>query len=155
MHLGLIYILFPYARIIHVKRDLRDIAISNYFTNFKMKRGGMGYAFDLAEIGHMINDYQRIMAHWRKVLPTTIFEYNYEQMVTEPEKYEKRLIDFVGLEWSTDVIDFYKTDRPIRTASVWQVRQPIYESSKERWRHYEEFLKPLMKVWKNGVNDGP
>jgi tetratricopeptide (TPR) repeat protein len=146
MHLGLISILFPYAKIIHVKRDLRDIAISNYFTNFKMKRGGMSYAFNLEHIGHMLIDYQRIMAHWRKVLPVTIYEYQYEALVAEPEKYEKELIGFLGLDWTPEIRDFYQTERAIRTASVWQVRQPIYNSSRERWRHYEAYLHPLMKI---------
>lgn len=149
MHLGLISMLFPYAKIIHVKRDLRDIAISNYFTNFKMKRTGMSYAFDLGEIGHMLNDYQRIMAHWREVLPITLYEFNYEDLVADPEKYEKELIDYLGLEWSSAVLDFYESDRTVRTASVWQVRQPIYKSSKGRWHHYEEFLGPLMDVLEN------
>ena len=146
MHLGLISIIFPYAKIIHVKRDLRDIAISNYFTNFKMKRSGMSYAFDLGEIGHMLNDYVRVMDHWHKVLPIPIHEYNYEDLVAEPEKMEKQLIDYVELDWTPEIMDFYHTERAVRTASVWQVRQPIYKSSRERWRHYKEFLEPLNAV---------
>lgn len=149
MNIGLIAILFPHARIIHVRRDLRDIAISNYFINFKMKRGGMGYAFDLEEIGHMLNDYRRIMDHWREVLPIEIYEFEYEKLVSNTETEAKKLIDFIGMDWDPGVLDFYKQDRAVRTASVWQVRQPIYKSSKARWKHYDDFLEPLYNV----IND--
>ena len=110
----------------------------------------MGYAFDLENIAYMLIDYQRIMAHWRQVLPVDVYEFNYEDLVAEPERYEKALIDYLGLEWSPEVMDFYHTERAVRTASVWQVRQPIYNSSRERWRHYEEFLQPLMTILNEG-----
>ncbi len=146
LHLGLIAILFPNARIIHVMRDPRDVAISNYFTNFKHKRGGMSYAFDLAEIGHMINDHDRIMAHWREVLPVPILDLKYEDLVDDQAAATRRLLEFVGLEWDDSVIDFHKTERAVRTASVWQVRQPMYKTSTERWRRYEDSLGPLNEV---------
>lgn len=142
-HLGLISLVFPNARIIHLQRDPRDVAISNYFTNFKMARGGMGFAFDLADIGHAINDHDRIMEHWRSVLPIPIYDLNYEDLVEDQEATARKLLDFVGLEWDPRVLEFYKTERSVKTASVWQVRQPIYKTSKERWRSYEKHLGPL------------
>ncbi|NQU57368.1 MAG: sulfotransferase [Rhodospirillales bacterium] len=145
-HLGLIALMFPNAKIIHLVRDRRDVAISNYFTNFKMKRGGMGFAFDLANIGHMINDHDRIMAHWREVLPVPIYDLAYEDLVDDQEETTRKLLDFVGLEWDARVMDFHKTERAVKTASVWQVRQPIYKTSKERWRRYEKHLGPLLDV---------
>jgi tetratricopeptide (TPR) repeat protein len=151
MHLGLIAILFPYAKIIHIRRELRDLAVSNYFTNFKMKRGGMGYAFDLAEIGHMINDYRRIMDHWRTVLPIEMYEFDYEALISDPEQGAKQLISHVGLAWDPAVMDFNKQDRAVRTASVWQVRQPIYKTSRGRWKNYQEFLAPLDDVLREYV----
>ena len=144
--LGLIALMFPNARIIHLVRDRRDVAISNYFTNFKMKRGGMGFAFDLANIGHMINDHDRIMSHWRKVLPIPILDLAYEDLIDDQEATTRKLLDFVGLEWDARVMDFHKTERAVKTASVWQVRQPIYKTSKERWRRYEKHLGPLLEV---------
>lgn len=149
MQLGLIAILFPRAKIIHLNRDPRDTAISNYFQNFAAKRGGMGYAFDLENIGHMINDHDRMMDHWRAVLPVPIFELSYEQLVADPEPVTKELFAFIGIPWQESVLEFHKTDRAVRTASVWQVRQPIYTSSTEKWRRYEEYLDPLNQVLEN------
>lgn len=143
LHLGLISILFPQARIIHVRRDPRDVAVSNYFQNFKAKRGGMGYAFDLCHIGRQIRDHDRVMDHWRRVLPGPILDLDYEDLVGNFEAAARRLLDFVGLPWSEEVLAFHETERPIKTASVWQVRQPLYQSSKEKWRRYAAYLGPL------------
>ncbi len=145
-HLGLIALIFPNAKIIHLQRDARDVAVSNFFTNFKMARGGMGFAFDLADIGHAINDHNRIMEHWRTELPIPIYNLKYEDLVENQEATARDLLDFVGLEWDPRVLEFYKTERSVKTASVWQVRQPIYKSSKERWRSYEKHLGPLIDV---------
>jgi tetratricopeptide (TPR) repeat protein len=145
LHLGLIALIFPRARIIHVARDPRDVAISNYFTNFKHKRG-LSYAFDLAEIGHMINDHDRIMAHWRAVLPVPIYDLRYEDLISDQEATSRALLRFVGLDWDADVLKFHETERTVKTASVWQVRQPIYTTSREKWRRYADFLAPLDEV---------
>ena len=149
LHLGLIALIFPRARIIHVRRDPRDVALSNYFTNFKAKRG-LSYAFDLAEIGHMINDHDRIMAHWREVLPMPIFDLRYEDLIADQEGTTRKLLRFVGLDWDDRVLDFHQTERAVKTASVWQVRQPIYTTPREKWRHYAEFLGPLDEVLADG-----
>lgn len=145
-HLGLISLIFPNARIIHLRRDPRDVAISNYFTNFKMKRGVMGFAFDLANIGHAINDHDRIMDHWRSVLPVPIYDLRYEDLIEDQEGATRKLLEFAGLDWDERVMEFHKTERAVKTASVWQVRQPIYKTSKERWRRYEKHLGPLLEV---------
>ena len=147
LHLGLINLIFPRARIIHVRRDPRDVAVSNYFTNFKHKHGGMAYAFDLADIGRMLNDHRRIMEHWREVLPAgVLFELDYEELVEHPEGMGRQLCEFLGLSWHDGLLAFHRTERPVKTASVWQVRQPLYRSSRERWRHYEKQLQPLLAV---------
>lgn len=146
MQLGLIAILFPRAKIIHLNRDPRDTAVSNYFQNFAAKRGGMGYAFNLENIGHMLNDHDRMMAHWHEVLPIPIYELSYEALVDDPEPVTQALFEFIGLPWQKNVLEFHKTERAVRTASVWQVRQPIYTSSKEKWRRYEDHLGPLNNI---------
>lgn len=145
-HLGLIALLFPNAKIIHLKRDPRDVAISNFFTHFKARRGVMGFSYDLADIGHMINDHDRIMAHWRAVLPLPIYELSYEALVDDFEAQTRALIDFVGLPWDDAVLDFHTTERAVKTASVTQVRQPLYKTSKARWKSYEAHLQPLLDV---------
>ncbi|WPL15090.1 MULTISPECIES: tetratricopeptide repeat-containing sulfotransferase family protein [Thiorhodovibrio] len=146
MHLGLIALIFPGAKIIHVQRDPRDTALSNYQQNFKAKHAGMGYAFDLVKIGRQINDYQRIMRHWRAVLPLRIFEFRYEDLVADQEIWSRRLLEFVGVGWDAQVASFHETKRAVRTASVSQVRQPMYQSSTAKWRRYEASLAPLLEI---------
>jgi tetratricopeptide (TPR) repeat protein len=145
VNLGLIAMIFPTARIIHVNRDPRDTAVSNFQQNFKAKHGGMGYAFNLNHIARQINDYHRLMDHWRRVLPLPIFELSYEQMVEDMEGTARKLLDFVGAEWHEEVTRFYETKRAVRTASVTQVRQPIYKSSMQKWKRYEAYLGELLK----------
>jgi tetratricopeptide (TPR) repeat protein len=143
-NLGLIAATLPGAKIIHVYRDPRDNALSNFQQNFKARDGGMGYAFDLVKIARQINDYHRVMQHWRQVLPMPIFELCYEQLVEDQEGLTRELLQFIGVDWSDSVTEFHKTERAVRTASVSQVRQPIYKSSKQKWRNYEELLQPLI-----------
>jgi Flp pilus assembly protein TadD len=140
--LGWIVTLFPKAKIIHCRRDVRDVAVSCWMTPFKELR----WAFDLRNIGQRILQYQRIMEHWRKVLPVPMLEIDYEETVADQEGQTRRLLDFVGLPWDDACLAFHKTERLVRTASVTQVRQPIYKRSLERWRHYESALSPLLEI---------
>jgi hypothetical protein len=144
MQLGLIALIFPKAKIIHVQRDPRDTAVSNFQQNFKAKHGGLGYAFDLEKTALQLNDYNRMMAHWREVLPIPMCEFRYEDLVSAQDEWSKKLLEFVGVEWDISVHDFHKTERAVRTASVSQVRQPIYQTSKQKWRKYEAYLQPLL-----------
>jgi hypothetical protein len=101
--------------------------------------------YDLAELGQHYVNYTKLMEHWKSVLPADAFiEVEYENIVADMEGQARRLIDFCGLQWNESCLDFHKNTRNIRTASVTQVRQPIYNSSVERWRHYEKFLGPLL-----------
>jgi len=114
-------------------------------------RGLMGFANDLKDIGHMLNDHERIMKHWHEVLPEgKIFEVVYEELVENPEKVIKELLCYIGLPWEDNVMRFYETQRPVKTASIQQVRKGIYKESKERWRRYEKYLTPLLKVLEEG-----
>ena len=143
LRLGLIRTVLPNAKIIHIQRDPRDTALSNYQQNFKAKHGGMGYSFDLVKIARQINDYHRLMEHWRAIgIP--MFELTYEELVADQEGMTRELLKYVGVEWDEGVRDFHKTERAVKTASVAQVRQPIYQSSKQKWRRYEEELAPLI-----------
>lgn len=140
IHLGLIALLFPKAPIIHCKRDPMDNCLSIFFQNFA---GIHSYAYDLSNIGHHYKQYERLMAHWHSVLPGRIFDINYEDMITDPECWSRKLIEHVGLEWSNSCLAPHKLERTVRTASHWQVRQPIYKTSLKRWRNYEKHLGPL------------
>jgi len=144
----------PGARIIHVQRDPRDIALSNFQQNFKARHGGMGYAFSLAHIASQINDYHRLMNHWREVLPRPMLEIRYESMVADQEQTSRDLLSALGLEWDDALLGFHKSRRPVRTASLSQVREPIYDSSVQKWRRYEEFLTPLLEQLDPAVLEG-
>lgn len=142
-HIGLIKLLFPNAVIFHCKREPRDVAVSNYITDYAAKFGGMGFAYDLGWIGAQLVDHDRLMAHWHEVFPGQIFEVSYEELVEDTETWARRMIAFLGLEWEAGVLDFQDLDRPVKTASAWQVRQPIYKTSKERWKRYKAHLGQL------------
>lgn len=149
-YIGLIALAFPNAAIIHLQREDRDIALSNYYQNFAASHGLMGFAYALADIGHMLNDHRRIMEHWHQLLPGRIFELNYQQLVADPEPTIRALLDHCQLEWDPQVLKFYETSRPVRTASIRQVREGIYTSSAEKWRRYSDHLEPLEAVLAEG-----
>jgi hypothetical protein len=87
------------------------------------------------------------MAHWRAVLPQRkLLDVPYEDLVADQEGWTRRILDFLGLEWHAQCLEFHKTQRPVLTSSNWQVRQKIYRSSVERWRHYEKFVGPLLEL---------
>lgn len=143
MRIGLIRLMLPNARIIHTMRNAKDICVSCFTTNFS---SGQYFSYDLAELGRYYGFYAGLMQHWREVLPPDAFlETRYEDMVEDLEGQARRIIDFCGLEWNDACLEFYKTKRAVVTASVVQVRQPIYRGSVERWRRYEPFLGPLIR----------
>lgn len=142
--LGLIHLILPNAKIVHVRRNPVDTCLSGFTRLFNKSQH---HSYDLAEIGHYYRNYAKIMAHWREVLPADAFyEIQYEELVADYENQARALLDYSGLEWHDDCLDFHKTERNIRTASVTQVRQPIYRSSVERWRKYEKHLGPLLEA---------
>ncbi len=141
LFLGWIAIMFPKARIIHCRRDLRDIALSCWTSEF----ANVPWANSIRNIAERIRNYQRIMAHWRSVLPISIFDLQYEELVADQEGQSRRLIDFLGLEWDAKCLNFHQTKRVVQTASMTQVRKPIYTRSVGRWRHYVDTLRPLIE----------
>lgn len=144
-NIGLIKFLFPNAKIMSVRRDPRDIAISNYFTDYQAKHGGMGFAYDLTWIGEQLADHNMLMHHWDQVFPGEILSVNYEDVVEDLEGSARRMLDYIGVEWEEQVLGFNKLERAVKTASVWQVRQPIYKTSKAKWKRYQSHLAPLIK----------
>ena len=142
--IGLIHLMLPNAKIIHVSRNAVDTCLS-CFT--KLFSGTLNHTYDLAELGHYYVDYARLMEHWRKILPNgTFLDVQYEDVVAEQETQARRIIKFCALDWNNACIDFHKNKRTVGTASLSQVRQPIYKSSVERWRAYEKHLGPLLEV---------
>jgi tetratricopeptide (TPR) repeat protein len=150
LSLGLIALLFPGARIIHTKRHPLDSCLSCYFQNFT---GGHDYTLKLSDLGAYYVQYQRLMAHWRKVLRLPLLEIQYEDMVTDMERHARTLVEFCGLPWDHRCLRFYENKRTVKTASYDQVREPIYSRSTGRWRHYEKHLGPLIEAL--GVFAGP
>lgn len=136
-HLGLAAVLLPRARVVHCRRDPRDVAVSIYFRQFTY---GHGYAYDLDDIAWEQRLHDRLMAHWNAVLPLPIHEVCYEELVSDQERVTRELIAFLALPWDPRCLRFHTTERAVHTASAWQVRQPVYTRSVGRWRHYAEFL---------------
>ncbi len=142
LHLGLLAVVLPGARVVHCRRDPMDTCLSCYFQLFT---SGVDFAFDLEDLGFYFNQYRRLMEHWRSVLPLPMFELQYEKLVEDQEKVTRRLIDFCGLQWDQSCLGFDKRMKPVKTASGWQVRRPVYSSSVGRWKNYGEFLEPLKR----------
>lgn len=139
---GLIHILFPNAKIINTLRDPIDTCLSAFTKLFK---DDMPHSYDLGEIGRYYRQYDALMEHWNDVLPEGVMmSVRYEDVVSDTEGQARRLIEFVGLPWSDECLNFHNSTRPVKTASVAQVREPIYNRSVERWRKYGGGLQPLI-----------
>lgn len=139
---GLIHLLFPKAKFINTQRDPVDTCLSGFTKLFK---DDMPHSYDLTELGHYYAKYRELMEHWQKVLPKGVLKVvQYEDMVADTEKEAKALIEFLGLEWDPKCLDFHKSDRPVKTASVAQVRKPIYKTAVKRWKKYGDGLQPLV-----------
>ena len=139
---GLIHLILPNARIIHVVRDPVDTCLSCFS---KLFSGEQPFAYDLAELGRFYRPYQKLMAHWRAVLPpSALLEVRYERVVDDLATEARRIVAHCGLDWDESYLEFHKTTRPVHTASVTQVRQPIYRSSIGRWRPDAALLQPLL-----------
>jgi hypothetical protein len=139
LYLGPLASLFPRAKLIHCRRDLRDVAVSCWMTHFREVR----WANDQQHIASRFHEYQRIMAHWRKVLPVPLLEVDYEETVADLEGVARKLVAWCGLAWEPACLEFHRAQRPVRTASAVQVRQPVFRTSAGRWKHYEQALVSL------------
>ena len=142
LYLGLIAMLFPKAHVIHCRRNPLDICLSCYRSDF----GGVRWAWTLDDIGHYFVQYHRLMAHWKENLPLHIHDVKYEDLISDHQREAEKLIAACGLPWNDACLEFYKGNRMVQTLSRVQVRQPIYRSSMDRWRNYENFLRPLHEM---------
>ncbi len=154
-NIGLIKFLFPKAKIISVRRDPRDIAMSNFFTDYQAKHGGMGFAYDLEDIGQQLADHNLLMHHWHQTFPGEILEINYEDVVEDLEGSARKMLNYIGVDWQPEVLKFNELERTVKTASVWQVRQPIYKTSKAKWMRYQQYLAPLIKGTNAKIESNP
>jgi tetratricopeptide (TPR) repeat protein len=142
LYLGLLAAMFPKATFIHCRRDLRDVAVSCWMTDFRSVR----WANDFTHIASRFSEYSRIMAHWRSVLPISMIEVDYEETVDDLETVARRLLTACGQAWDPSCLEFYRTHRRVRTASVTQVRKPIYKRSVARWKNYEFDMNELFQI---------
>jgi tetratricopeptide (TPR) repeat protein len=143
-YLGVIYSVFPNARVVYMQRDPIDSCLSCYFQYFS---AAMNFTMDLSDLAHYYRQHQRLMAHWRAVLPPEfILDVPYAELVSDQERWTRKILAFLDLPWDERCLDFHKTERQVVTASTWQVRQKIYQGSVARWRKYEKFIGPLREL---------
>jgi tetratricopeptide (TPR) repeat protein len=141
--LGLIHLALPGARIIHARRDPLDNCLSAFGRNFS--KSNQPFSYDLAELGRYYRAYDGLMAHWRNVLPAGVMiEVQYEHLVADLEPQARSILEHCGLDWDPRCLAFHDTERPVRTASVTQVREPLYRSSIGRWGSVRHMLGPLL-----------
>ncbi len=155
MHLGLIKSLMPTATIIHIQRHPLDIILSIYFQRFAK---GHQYAFDLDALSEYYKQYQLLMNFWHQQFGEDILNCRYDLLVQNPEQSITKILDKIGLKWEPECIQFHHLERKVDTASSWQVRQPVYTGSINRWRNYEKFLEHCeialseeIQLWEQGA----
>lgn len=146
LYLGLVKTLFPKAKIIYTSRNPVDNCLSVYFLQLARE---MNYATDLDDVAHYYSQHRRLMAHWKSLFPETIYEVNYEDLVQAPKQSISSLLDFLDLEWNDACLKFHKLTNPVKTASIWQVRQPIYQSSTGRWKNYQKQVNSIQWLLNN------
>jgi tetratricopeptide (TPR) repeat protein len=148
LHIGMIHLMLPQAKIIHAMRDPMDSCFSCYSRLFA--GNNLDFAYRLDTIGRYYVRYSQMMRHWHRVLPPgTVLDVRYEDMVNDTEAQARRLLAYLGLPWNEKCLDFHQNRRAVRTASVAQVRRPIYRSSVARWKHFEAQLEPLLDIVKD------
>ncbi len=145
-YVGLIHKALPKAKIIHSIRNPMDVCVSNYSRLFNES---MPFAYDLEELGRYSYACDKLMTHWKEVLPKgVILDMVYEDNVADLETQARKLLRFCDLEWEEACLEFHKNKRHVKTASIAQVRKPIYKSSVARWEHYKDYLAPLQAAIK-------
>lgn len=150
--LGLIAVLFPNARIVHMRRDAADTCLSCYQNRLNEMHG---YSRNLETLGLYYREYARLMDHWRQVLPARFIDVDYEKLTADIEGEARRLIDFLDVKWDPACLSFHENTSAVRTFSRNQIRKPIYQTSVGRWRHYENELAPLIRALGGPATTGP
>ena len=152
-YLGFAAAILPGARVIHCRRDAMDVCFSIYAQPFT-HRDAWPWAYDLRDLASEYLDCERLMAHWARTLPLPMHAVRYERLVRDPEAVTRELLAFCGLPFDARCLRFHESERPVRTASDWQVRQPLYRSSVGRWRRFESHLAPLREALEGGGAGG-
>ena len=147
-HIGLIKLILPNARIIDARRHPMACCFSGYKQLFAE---GQEFSYDLVDIGRYYNDYVGLMDHWEQVSPGTILRVHYENVVNDFEGQVARILDFCGLAFEQACLDFYQTERAVRTASSEQVRQPIFDTGLEQWKHFQPYIQDLEGVLADSI----
>jgi hypothetical protein len=142
-HLGLIHLILPNAKIIDARREPMACCFSNFKQLFA---SGQEFTYSLEDIAHYYRRYVELMAHWDAVLPGRALRVQHEDLVEDLEGNVRRILEFCGLEFEPACLEFYKTERSVRTASSEQVRQPIYREGLDQWRNFEPWLGPLKET---------
>lgn len=143
-YVGLIALMFPNAKIINCVRDLRDVAISNYTQKFNV---GNYWAQSFTDIIKMSSLYRELINHWKESSPIEIYDINYQSLLDSPEEETRKLLAHCELDWEESCMKFYETKRTVQTASMSQVKQPLFKSSLGKWKNYEQYFgKELMKL---------
>jgi tetratricopeptide (TPR) repeat protein len=145
----------PGARIICLRRDPVDTVLSNFRQLFSLESQNYDYSFDLLDTGRYFLQFERLMAHWRRVLPGRILEIDYEQIVADQEASTRLLLDYCGLPWEEACLAFERNEAPVATASLAQVRSPLYRTAMQRWKRYEPQLRDagLLQLLREGGID--
>jgi len=147
-HIGLIKAMFPQARVVHTRRNALDNALSIWFLHLDH---AMAYATDLGDITHHIREYQRLMRHWHAMYSQDLIDVEYESLARSPEAEVRRLLDALGLPWEPACLEFHRQASLVKTASVWQVREPLHRRSVGRWQNYSAELEP----WCQALTEAP
>jgi len=146
LHIGLIILLFPNSKVVLSNRNSVDTCLSCFFQNFDRQHQ---YSYELKNLALFHNEYSRLMNHWKTLFPGKINETSYENMVENQLSESKKLLTACELDWNENCLNFHKSDRIVQTASKWQVRQPIYKTSVNKWRNYEAYIGDLINNLKH------
>ena len=139
---GLIHQALPNAKIVHLTRDPLDTCYAVFKTLFI---NAYHYSYQLDELAQFYVEYRRTMDHWHAVLPGVICDVSYEELVADPPTQCRRLLEWCGLPWQDEVLDFHRSNAASTTASTAQVRRPIYRSSVKKWRNFAQQLQPVVR----------
>jgi hypothetical protein len=142
LHIGLIKTLFPHARIIFTRRELRDTCLSIYSHRFAQE---MNYACNLWDIKFYSNELDRLTEHWMNLFPKTVHVVDYDALVKNPKRNISKVLRFLDLNWDNACLEFHHLRNIVSTASVWQVRRPLYTSSSGRWKNYRMYLSDIFR----------
>jgi len=137
LHLAVIRAMFPAARIIHTRRELRDNCLSVWFQQLGAP---LSYATDLADTAHYYRLQQRLVARWHELFGENIFTVDYDELVRDPEPVLRALLEFLGLPWDEACLEFQRARSQVKTASLWQVREPLHTRSSGRWQNYQPYI---------------